>query len=85
MFFKKKKKENLKDQYRKEFLSNQKEIETTEIDLSTFDANKTHKNMTYEKLYALDSKELIYRYKHSNLTRQERDIIRKIIQERSNK
>ncbi len=81
--FNKNRKEKLKRQeYSEKILRDNKQEETTKIDIHNFDISKSEYDLSYERYSSLPTKELRYRLEHGLLTNQEKDIIKKIINER---
>lgn len=83
MIFNKKKKEQLKKQeYVEKMLKANKQEETTKIDINKFNINKSEWDLSYERFSSLSTKDLRYKLEHDLLSNYEREIIKKIINER---
>ncbi|EGZ31581.1 hypothetical protein [Malacoplasma iowae] len=82
MFFKKNKDKKAKDEYRKQLLEDNRKEETTKIDIHNFNLSKTEDELTYERYSSLSTRELKYRLANDTLTKQEKEIIKKILNER---
>ena len=82
MFFKKNKDKKVKDEYRKQLLEDKRKEDTTNIDIHNFNLSKTEDELTYERYSSLSPKELKYRLDNDTLSKQEKEIIKKILNER---
>lgn len=83
MIFNKKKKEQLKKQeYIEKMLKANKQEETTKIDINKFNINKSELDLAHERFSSLSTKDLRYKLEHDLLSNLERDVIKKIINER---
>lgn len=82
--FNRSKKEKLKRQeYAEKLLKQNMQEETVKIDLNRFDVRKSEYDLSYERFSSLTTRDLRYKLEHDLLSNKEKEIIRKIINERT--
>lgn len=82
MFNRNKRNKLKRQQYSEKILRENKQEETTKIDINSFNISKSEYDLSYERYSSLPTKELKSRLEHELLTNQEKEIIKRIIDAR---